>query len=293
MLAKLAVMFKKITQRICYSLLLCTLNACQSPSSDSTKTLQVQAMMLAKVGNHIITQDDVDAELRSFPDKIQQQMQADIYQQHVLNTLIRRAALSQRASDMGFENHPDIHRRIERNRDSIMIEALRHWKIKQLPKPSKVVIQQYYQQHLSDFSISEQVHARHILLHDKKQAQKVYQQLKHQKDSFENLAMRYSLDDSNKSRGGDLNWFSRGVMVPAFEKAVFALKKSGDISPPVKTKFGWHIIELLARHPASQASLKDVQDDIVQILLQQKLDQWMNALVKESHPYILPDSNAK
>jgi len=293
MLAKLAGMFKKTTQLIFYTLLIYALNACQSDSPENVLPPQIHRMILAKVGEHIITQEDVDAEWRALPEQIQEHMQRALYQQHILKTLIRRAVLSQRANDVGLDNNPDIHRRIERNRDSIMIEALRNWKIKQLPTPQEKDIQHYYQQHLADFSIPEQVHARHILLHDKKQAQWVYKQLIRKKDSFENLAMHYSLDDSNKTRGGDLNWFPRGSMVAAFEKAVFSLKNVGDISPPVKTKFGWHIIELLDHHPTSQASLKDVHGDIIQIIRQQKLDQWMNALVKESHPYILPDSNIK
>jgi len=244
-------------------------------------------MVLAKVGDHIITQEDVDAEFRDLPEQIQNHMQRDSYQQHILTTLIRRAVLSQRASQVGLDNNPDIHRRIARNRDSILIEALKDWEIKQLSPPTASDIQQYYQHHLSDFSIPEQIHARHILLHDQKKAQWVYQQLLHKTDTFENLAMHYSLDDSNKSRGGDLNWFPRGTMVPAFEKAAFSLKKVGDISPPIHTQFGWHIIQLLGHHDTSQASLQAVQDDIIQILRQQSLDQWMDKLVKESHPQII------
>jgi len=290
MLAKLAGMFNKTTQLIIYTLLICTLAACQtSTTADDTLTLQPQGIVLAKVGGHTITQEDVDAELRNLPEQLREQASHEHEQQIILTTLIRRAVLSQRATDMGFDNNPDIHRRIERNKDSILIEALRNWKIKQLTQPLDTEIQQYYQHHLSDFTVPEQIHARHILLHDKKLAQKIYQQLKHHKDNFENLAMQYSLDDSNKSRGGDLNWFPRGAMVPAFEKAAFALKKIGDFSHPVHTQFGWHIIQLLERHPASQASLQEVRGDIVQILLQQKLDQWVDGLVKDSHPYILPD----
>ncbi|MBL1353101.1 MAG: peptidylprolyl isomerase [Zetaproteobacteria bacterium] len=280
-------MFQKTTQFIFYTLLIFTLNACQVSKPENTLTAQTHAMVLAKVGTHIITQEDVDAELRALPEQVQEHIQRASYQQYILTTLIQRAVLSQRAKDVGLDNNPSIRRRIEHDRDSIMIEALRNWKIKQLPPPQEITIQQYYQHHLSDFSIPEQVHARHILLHNKKQAAWVYHQLIHKKDSFENLAIHYSLDDSNKSRGGDLNWFPRGTMLPAFEKAVFALKKTGDISHPVHTKFGWHIIEILEHHPASQSSLQDVRDDIVQTLRQQKLDQWVDHLVKESRPEIL------
>lgn len=284
MLAKLAGMLNKTTQLTFYVLLMISLDACQAFTPEKPLVSQVHSTILAKVGSQIITQADVDAELRALPQQIQEDVQTRSYQQSILQTLIRRAVLTQRAKDMALDNNPDIRHQIERNRDSILIEALRHWKIKQIPTPKATAISNYYQQHLEDFTTPEQVHARHILVRSQKKAQWIYKQLIHKKDNFKHLVALYSLDDSTQSLDGDLNWFSRGIMVPAFEKAVFSLKEAGDISHPVQTKFGWHIIELLDHHLASQARLAHVHDDIVQILRQKKLDQWMNDLVKESHP---------
>jgi len=69
-------------------------------------------------------------------------------------------------------------------------------------------------------------------------------------DDFSQLAMQYSDDKRSGSKGGELNWFSIGQMVPEFEEASFALKNTNDISAPVKTDFGWHIIKLLERKGA-------------------------------------------
>jgi parvulin-like peptidyl-prolyl isomerase len=67
-------------------------------------------------------------------------------------------------------------------------------------------------------------------------------------ENFALLAIDYSTDTSNASAGGDLNWFGKGKMVPEFEAAVFALKNPGDFTmEPVKTQFGYHIIQLLER----------------------------------------------
>ncbi|MDR2057669.1 MAG: peptidylprolyl isomerase [Dysgonamonadaceae bacterium] len=67
--------------------------------------------------------------------------------------------------------------------------------------------------------------------------------------TFDELAKKYSSDASSAVRGGNLSWFSHGTMVPEFNDAAFALKEIGDVSKPVKTKFGYHIIKLMGKRP--------------------------------------------
>jgi parvulin-like peptidyl-prolyl isomerase len=88
----------------------------------------------------------------------------------------------------------------------------------------------------------EQVKARHILVADEDAAKKVVERVKGG-ESFDTVAAEVSTDGSNKDKGGDLGWFGKGMMVSEFETAAYALKV-GEISAPVKTQFGWHVIRL-------------------------------------------------
>ncbi len=90
--------------------------------------------------------------------------------------------------------------------------------------------------------MASQVHAFHILVKTEEEAKQVLADLK-KEIAFQKIAMERSLCPS-KSRGGDLGWFGRGQMVRPFELAAFSLKK-GEMSQPVKTEFGWHVIKVV------------------------------------------------
>jgi hypothetical protein len=100
----------------------------------------------------------------------------------------------------------------------------------------------------ADVSLTdEQVWARHILVQDETLAISIIEKLKNGED-FATLAKELSEDTGTAVNGGDLGWFGSGAMVPEFETAAFALKKPGDFTlTPVKSQFGFHIIQLIAK----------------------------------------------
>lgn len=105
----------------------------------------------------------------------------------------------------------------------------------------------------------EMVWARHILVQDEATAQEVITKLD-EGESWDKLAADYSTDTSNKDNGGDLGWFPKGVMDPAFQEAAFSLQV-GQVSQPVQSQFGWHVIQVLGHemHPLTDSQYQQAQ----------------------------------
>lgn len=141
----------------------------------------------------------------------------------------------------------------------------------------------YFDENKVSFDVPEQVKASHILVADEAKAKEVKAKLSAGGD-FAALAKEYSTDTSNKDLGGDLGFFSKGDMVAEFENVAFALK-AGDISEPVKTEFGYHIIKVAEKKEAKIATYEDNKERIKDILMAEKLpaafDTWMQERYSE------------
>lgn len=139
-------------------------------------------------------------------------------------------------------------------------------------------IKSYFDSHKQDFSSPEKVKARHILIRAKagdsaaeqKALAKIQDLEKRAKgpkgEDFAKLANQNSEDPGSKSKGGLLDFFSRGRMVPEFENAAFQMKP-GEVSAPVKTEYGYHLIQLLEKKPALNRNLEDVREEIAAVLI--------------------------
>lgn len=148
-------------------------------------------------------------------------------------------------------------------------------------------VEAFYGQNQSQYTTPAQVRASHILLKTegkdenavRAQAEEVLKRAKAPGADFEALAKQYSEDDSNKDRGGDLDYFGRGRMVPEFEAAAFAMK-IGEVSDLVKTSFGFHIIKVVDSQPEVVRQLADVREEIVDQLRWQKAQQEAESIAK-------------
>jgi peptidyl-prolyl cis-trans isomerase D len=129
-------------------------------------------------------------------------------------------------------------------------------------------VQNYFEDNAQQFSTPEQVRASHILLKTEGKneedvrtlAEDIAKKARAGAD-FAALAKQYSEDESNNTTGGDLDYFSRGQMVPEFDAAAFSLEP-GEVSDPVKTSFGYHVIKMADKRAATSRPLAEVQAQI-------------------------------
>ena len=172
------------------------------------------------------------------------------------------------------EVHDDI-------RSQLISEAIFN-KVTKGVKANDADIKAYYDAHKSQYGQPESRDVRHILVKSKSQAQSIYDHLRGDKGSdFAAYAKKYSQDPGSKNQGGKLT-ITKGQTVPAFDQAAFTLPTKA-ISTPIKTQFGYHIIQPLSDvRPAKTTPLKDVKASIEQQLLQQKKNEAMTKWVDET-----------
>lgn len=152
-------------------------------------------------------------------------------------------------------------------------QMVRYLKIKKLLEPSIEItddeIKAYFEENKTNYDQAEQVEASHILVADEKTAKEVKKKLDDGGD-FAKLAKEYSTDTATKEDGGELGYFSSGQMAEEFEKAAFSMKVD-EISDPVKTDYGYHIIKVTGHKDAKAAKLEDHKDEIKEALLEQEI----------------------
>ncbi len=237
--------------------------------------------VLAQVGKYKLTLKEFNDQIKSLPPQLQMAVQRNPQlKKQLLDRWVQLTLMALEARKENLQAKPNVKKRIEDMTNALLAQEYMMENISDKAKVTDKELKAYYEKHKSEFMQPEQVRARHILIKvpagaDKKkweEARKKALEIRAKLlkgESFSKLAQKYSDDPGSKARGGDLGYFGKGRMVPEFEKAAFALKK-GEISQPVKTTFGYHIIKVEDKKPARQRSFKEVEQQIRQKLLRQK-----------------------
>lgn len=142
-------------------------------------------------------------------------------------------------------------------------------------------VKQFFDENTELFAQEEMVRARHILVDSREEAEALRKQLEEGAD-FAELAREHSTDRGSGAQGGDLGWFGRGRMVAPFEQAAFTLEV-GELSEPVETTYGFHLIKVEERVEAADAVFDDevaalIREGLTDEKVQQQLGPWLQTL---------------
>jgi len=176
---------------------------------------------------------------------------------YLINYLADVIVLSQAAEQQKLADRPDVKHRLAFDRNRLLMEAL----LQNVGKSalSDSAEHQVYDEAIKQVKTEEEVHARHILVPTEDEAKAILVQLKGGAD-FATLAKEKS-KDPGAAEGGDLGYFTKDQMVPEFADVAFKLDK-GQISDPVKTQFGWHVIKVEDKRVKPTPTFEQVKPQI-------------------------------
>ena len=235
--------------------------------------------VLARVGSEDITESEVLEFIQPFGQQAVMLYGTEQGRKMILDDVIAMRLYALDAEDSKLDQTPEFQAQLLNAKRAMLAQAAMQKAVEGL-KISDEEAKKFYDSNTAMFKQPERVHARHILVSGDEELAKVQSELKAGK-SFDVVAKEYSRDPGSAANGGDLGEFPRGMMVPEFEKAAFELKNPGDVSEPVKTQFGWHIIKLEERIPESVMPFEQVKDRLTNELKDQKTQQVLQDKAKE------------
>ena len=244
-------------------------SGCLSLKSDNSK-------VLARYDGTTVTENEFLKKVQGLPKAVQtvaMNRRADLIQDIVAEHFLLKEALRRKV-----DKDTDVNDLIEVARKKILIAKLVEMEVDEKIQLDDQDVSKYYEFHKEQFMTPLLLRASHILVKTQEEADSLKSQIEAGGD-FEDLARQHSID-STAPRGGDLGFFQKGQFVPEFEEAVFALKK-GEVSPLVKTTFGYHIIRLNDRAEPRLRDLKSVKSMVEERLMNEKRSSTFKALIEK------------
>lgn len=196
---------------------------------------------LADVGNYTIKTDEFDDYYRNFRTTYATAQDELNRKKEMLDSLIVKRLLVQAAYEKGIDQLEEISRVVLANKDRFLLDILYLRKIVDKSNVTEAEIKNFHNH------LQYKIRASHILVKELDTAQALLQRLT-DGENFDQLAYDYSIDPSAKRNRGDLGYFTWGSMVNEFQEAAFAMEP-GEVSQPVKTMFGYHVIKLVDKQP--------------------------------------------
>jgi peptidyl-prolyl cis-trans isomerase C len=232
-----------------------------APAGETAKagdTVEDVAVVATYSGKKL-TSADVVAEIERLPGPSRAYLSAPDRKRQFVENMILNDLLFEEGKKQGYDKDPEIDRQITDMRKRLVVQKL----MRELQKPPEITdaqAKQYYDDNPTLYSTT-QIKAAHILVKDEATAKEIRAELEKDPSRFAEIAKEKSTDRTSGGRGGDLGKFAQGRMVPEFEKVAFALKPN-ELSQPVKTQYGWHVIIVSEREEGERKPFDQVKEQI-------------------------------
>lgn len=243
--------------------------------AQETSTLEAlePETVLATVNGYEITESEARMASQDFAEQLQQ-VPVEQRRAVIVDALIDLHLLAMAADEAGLDDSEEFARRMAYQRartlrSSYLVEVI-------AADVNEDALREAYDEAIAEFEPSEERQARHILVETEEEAVEVIEALDGGAD-FATLAQERSTGPS-ASNGGDLGWFGRGRMVPAFEEAAFDLEVGAYSSAPVETQFGFHVLMVEGVRDTQAPAFEELAPQIQQGLLQRRFIETINDL---------------
>ena len=236
--------------------------AAPGDAAADTKPAPAPDTVLATVNGQKLTQLDLTMAGEDIGANLPPQLKGKARDSYLMDYLIDETLVAQKAKTDKLADTPEFAQKMAYARDKVLMEAI----LTRIAKSSTgdAQLQQIYDQAAKAQKPEEELHARHILVPTEADAQAVLKRVKGGED-FAKVAKEVSKDPS--AEGGELPWFTREQMVPAFSDAASKLKE-GQLSDPIKTQFGWHVIKLEGRRQKAFPPFAQVRSQLERYAIQ-------------------------
>lgn len=245
--------------------------------------------LAARVGATVITVSEVrrEAIARALVEDGEDLPEQSPAFQEALSELIDQRLLALEAARRGLDADREARRRLAAAEERILGNVLVENAIAQ--SVTDAAVERVYEEQAQLAPRTTEVRARHILVQSREEAEEAVRILE-DGVSFTDLASRISRDPATRLNGGDLGYFTRAGIVPAFAEVAFATEE-GAVSAPFETEYGWHVLTVVDRRTQPRASLDTMRPSILRFLTLQEIDALLTEL-RDNYPVVITAGDA-
>lgn len=239
----------------------------QEAAADPTKATAADPnKVIATVDGQPVTEADLSQAIQDLDQQFAR-LPEEQKRAAALSAVIEIRLLADEARAKGFDKSPEYQRRM-----AFLEQRALHGEVIEKEVAATITdedVRKRYDTEMANTPPVNEVHARHILVKTKEEADAIIKQLEGGA-KFEDIAKEKSSDPGSGAQGGDLGWFGPGQMVPEFEKAAFALEPGSYTKEPVQSQFGWHIILVEDKRAKQPPAFEQVKEQFRSLLLREK-----------------------